>query len=379
MWASQTVTALIDLTMATGNLLFGGLMKSFSNYNQPDHTAIAYIRANVFAFSHAKSLVQMKELSNLVTDRDYIRSFGEFETEAAKISGRYNRTYLRTEYNTVVASGQMGRKYLETQADKDVFPLLRWSSVNDERTRPDHARMDGITLPADHSFWKSHWPPIDHQCRCDVEQRRTGRITPTHHAVTRAKAAVTRSSPFYGNAMATGEVVNRNHSYFPGKRIKYSGLRAVQDYGLRTGAKIYNKGGLPSLKPGFNSRKEWEDHFAKMYRENGGQDGRFSVQDKLGRPVIMDQTTKKHVKRFKYGGSIEDVLKNPDEVFSDHHKAAGRKKTFGFRYVKFYGETPVVVVVEPFKKELRVTTVYDVKVENLPNVRKGVLHHVDRP
>ena len=74
----------------------------------------------------------MRQLSNLVVNKNKVRSFEEFKTEALKVHQTYNVRYLRTEYNHVVGSGQMARKYLEAQADKHVFPLLRWDAVKDE-------------------------------------------------------------------------------------------------------------------------------------------------------------------------------------------------------------------------------------------------------
>ena len=48
------------------------------------------------------------------------------------------------------------------------FPYLEYSAVNDSRTRPSHAAMDGTILPADHKWWKTHRPPNGFRCRCTV-------------------------------------------------------------------------------------------------------------------------------------------------------------------------------------------------------------------
>lgn len=45
---------------------------------------------------------------------------------------------------------------------------LVYDAVNDDRTRPEHAAMDGITLPLDHPFWRTHFPPNGWYCRCTV-------------------------------------------------------------------------------------------------------------------------------------------------------------------------------------------------------------------
>ena len=44
------------------------------------------------------------------------------------------------------------------QDHKDRFPYLMYDAVNDSRTRPQHLEWDGLVLPVDHSFWKTHRP-----------------------------------------------------------------------------------------------------------------------------------------------------------------------------------------------------------------------------
>jgi SPP1 gp7 family putative phage head morphogenesis protein len=54
----------------------------------------------------------------------------------------------------------------ERQAD--VFPFLQYVSMEDGRVRPTHAAMNGIVLPRDHEFWKTHTPPHEWGCRCQA-------------------------------------------------------------------------------------------------------------------------------------------------------------------------------------------------------------------
>ena len=41
-----------------------------------------------------------------------------------------------------------------------------YDAVNDSRTRPQHLEWDGLVLPVDHPFWKTHAPPNGWGCRC---------------------------------------------------------------------------------------------------------------------------------------------------------------------------------------------------------------------
>ena len=44
-----------------------------------------------------------------------------------------------------------------------------YRAILDSRVRPDHAVLDGISLPIDHELWKYRTPPWEHNCRCDLD------------------------------------------------------------------------------------------------------------------------------------------------------------------------------------------------------------------
>jgi len=45
---------------------------------------------------------------------------------------------------------------------------LKYIAIRDRKTRPEHRKMDGIVLPANHKFWQTHYPPNGYNCRCRV-------------------------------------------------------------------------------------------------------------------------------------------------------------------------------------------------------------------
>lgn len=51
---------------------------------------------------------------------------------------------------------------------RDVFPYLQYQAVGDGRVRDSHQALDGLVLPADDEFWKTHYPPWEFGCRCQV-------------------------------------------------------------------------------------------------------------------------------------------------------------------------------------------------------------------
>ena len=73
-------------------------------------------------------------------------------------------TVFRT--NMITAYGVGRRQQMEETAE--LLPFWQRSAVGDNRTRPSHLAMDGITLPANHPFWDTHYPPDGFNCRCTV-------------------------------------------------------------------------------------------------------------------------------------------------------------------------------------------------------------------
>ena len=73
-------------------------------------------------------------------------------------------TVFRTNMQTAYGAGR--RRGLEDVSD--AFPFWQYHAVMDDRTRPRHAAINGIILPADNPFWEEHYPPWGFNCRCAV-------------------------------------------------------------------------------------------------------------------------------------------------------------------------------------------------------------------
>lgn len=52
------------------------------------------------------------------------------------------------------------------ERNKGTHPYIRYITRRDERVREQHRSWDNLTLPVDHSFWKTHFPPNGWRCRC---------------------------------------------------------------------------------------------------------------------------------------------------------------------------------------------------------------------
>ena len=55
--------------------------------------------------------------------------------------------------------------------DPDIQEILwgyKYVTVGDNRVRPSHAALEGVTLPKDHPFWQTFFPPNGWGCRCQA-------------------------------------------------------------------------------------------------------------------------------------------------------------------------------------------------------------------
>ncbi len=78
------------------------------------------------------------------------------------------RTNLQTAYN-------VGR-YKKQKEQVKYFPYLRYSAVNDSRTRKTHLALDGLIYPLEHSFWDTWYPPNGFRCRCGTRSLTKGQV-----------------------------------------------------------------------------------------------------------------------------------------------------------------------------------------------------------
>jgi SPP1 gp7 family putative phage head morphogenesis protein len=179
-------------------------------YGTPDAVLLGKLTTHLYVFSANKSYKLLTELNALLVDDGQIRSFPSFKKEALKLHEDYNIQWLKTEYETAVATGQMAAKWLTFQDKKDQY-FLKYTTVGDSRVRPAHHELDGITLPVDHTFWNTHYPPLGWKCRCNVTRvPRTGRKATDEDDLANLSQ---KPAEFGHNAGKTGVVFPESHQY----------------------------------------------------------------------------------------------------------------------------------------------------------------------
>ena len=156
------------LIQQTADVLGAPLDDETIQYKIPDEM-MRSLREDVFVFSGFKTYHQLKEASELLLDErtGKLKSFPQFYQDTLRIREKYNRNWLHAEYNFAVASSQMAARWAEQSADADICDLT-YSTAGDDKVRPDHAALDGVTLPVEDPFWSYAYPPNGWNCRCNV-------------------------------------------------------------------------------------------------------------------------------------------------------------------------------------------------------------------
>lgn len=102
------------------------------------------------------------------------------------------RTIYRTNMRTARAAGQWDR----IQRTKRTHPYLLYRLGPSENHREQHASWLGILLPADHEFWRTHFPPNGWGCKCwirQVSRREAERLIASGRVTTEAPPIETRT------------------------------------------------------------------------------------------------------------------------------------------------------------------------------------------
>lgn len=134
-----------------------------------------------YIFSGIKTFHELNEaFPSLIDQNGNRKPFEQFLNDVRKINQTYNHNYLRAEYNFCQASAELAAKWERFAQDGDRYNL-QYRTANDDRVRPEHAAMNGITLPPSDPFWETYYPPNGWNCRCTVVQVRKSKYPATPH------------------------------------------------------------------------------------------------------------------------------------------------------------------------------------------------------
>lgn len=132
-------------------------------------------------FSGMKTFHELNEaFPSLLDSNGDRKTFEAFLDDVRKIDRTYNSNYLRAEFNFVQSSAEMAARWERFMEDGDRY-YLQYRTANDGKVRPEHAALNGVTLPLSDPFWEEFYPPNGWNCRCTVVQVRKSKYPATPH------------------------------------------------------------------------------------------------------------------------------------------------------------------------------------------------------
>lgn len=157
------------------------LNNSFVQVKMSDKMRERLTRSN-YIFSGIKTFHELNEaFPSMLDENGNKKPFDRFLNDVQKINDTYNANYLHAEYNFVQASATMAAKWEQFSEDGDRYNL-QYRTAKDDKVRPEHAALDGVTLPMSDSFWETYYPPNGWNCRCTVVQVRKQKYPVTEHS-----------------------------------------------------------------------------------------------------------------------------------------------------------------------------------------------------
>lgn len=335
--------------------------------SKPQTKLFEHLKNNVYAFSAAKSLTQLKEFNRALIDENGDRvSLGRFKQRIFPFEQQFNRVYLQAEYNNAVASAQMANKWQNLQK----FDMLEYRTVGDNRVRDSHERLDGLRLPPSDPLWSKIYPPNGWNCRCTVIPAHGKSQDKRELADSFSKSK--QLTPYFKKNVGTEKIIYKDdHPYFIRSKHDKDGRQfmAEENYAMRPVSKIMQSKDLPVMEIPADketAKEAWESLTKKVKTVDGLE---WELNDQWKH--VVDDHPKEE--RWKYIDKVSDVLQDADEVWS----VKVDKKIYK-RYIKYYQSKPIVVSFDVDNPEK--WTLYDAKedenYQNLRNnTRRGILIH----
>ena len=180
----------------------------------PSASFLELLDRNNAIFSAFRTHRMQKDVASLLLDdKGKIKKFADFKRDVAPIVGKYNGSWLRTEYATAVQRSRLATKWQQFVEEQDVFPNLEWVQSTALHPGEDHRIFWYTVRPVDDPFWTHHRPGDRWNCQCDLRQTD---LPPTD--IPTVPINDTKNSPAPGldnNPGTDGQIFNDRHPYFP--------------------------------------------------------------------------------------------------------------------------------------------------------------------
>jgi len=141
--------------------------KSFSELTNTDWWE--QYMANMFQFSAAKNIAEMRMMQELVFDENHNRkSFSQFRKDIQPILDKFNspNQWLRVEYDCCVRGAIFAEEWQQIWQDRDLFPYAIYRTREDPKVRPEHAILNRLKFRIDDVNAQKMYGLNDWNCRC---------------------------------------------------------------------------------------------------------------------------------------------------------------------------------------------------------------------
>ena len=124
-------------------------------------------RSTAFTVSAIESLDQIIDvLDSLNLALAEGMTFDEWRRAAADDVGHLSVGRQELVFRNAAQTAYGAGRTIQQRENADFRPFLMWDAINDSRTRPAHAAMDGHIAHIDDPVWQVWSPPAGHNCRC---------------------------------------------------------------------------------------------------------------------------------------------------------------------------------------------------------------------
>ena len=370
----------------------GTKARSFWSARVLDARRLEKIREITDAYSRGE--MGLGEARNIL--KDFLKAEGYDPHQAGlrnlASTGRLN-LILKQNAAMAHAAGEWARMH-DPDAMK-VFPYVRYHARSDQRTRSEHAHLDGKIFRKDDPFLRTHTPPWEFNCRCYLEEitekaagktpeliqkptppdkvtvdSRSGFVFDPERALEEFDLSGVKSPELRGNIREASEIEF-------GDQVSFGKDSATAKFESKT-YRTFEEEGLPSAKEwdAAPSPKRILPETARKRLEAG-----FEVVAGDGRKVVMDRAVLEHwtVENNKLTSDVEsrlacldyalETLREPNERWDQETQSRYLKKfqktTGGF-------EGCMVVVT----KDGKCRTYFLPNVTKLDKSRTGISYEV---
>jgi len=130
----------------------------------------ARMRAWTFSVARMGQIDQIQAVLDFLNDRILSKggTFQDFKRQAMAKGWGLPRWRVELILRNHLQNAYQAGHWRAFDLAKKERPYLRYSAINDSRTRPSHRALNGVVRPVDDPFWTTHSPPLGHNCRCSL-------------------------------------------------------------------------------------------------------------------------------------------------------------------------------------------------------------------